>query len=69
MFTCPKHKIPLKLQRGVKIRDLALTCPFCKVEKRAANSEPADKPTTLSVGDLFRSGSFVSYSSTRGYRT
>jgi len=47
MFTCPKHKIPLKLRRDVKIRDLALACPFCKVEKRAANGDTDARVTAL----------------------
>jgi hypothetical protein len=44
---CPKHKIPLKLQRDVKIRELAATCPFCKVEKRAANGDTNARATAL----------------------
>jgi hypothetical protein len=45
MITCPKHKIPLKLRRDVKIRELALACPFCKIEKRADNCSGANQPT------------------------
>jgi hypothetical protein len=44
MFTCPKHKIPLKIRRDVKIRELALACPFCKIEKRVANYDGANQP-------------------------
>ncbi len=46
MITCPKHKIPLKLRRDIKMRDQALACPFCKVEKRAGECHPAN-PTNV----------------------
>ena len=45
MITCPKHKIPLKIRRDVKIRELAATCPFCKIEKRAAACDTANQAT------------------------
>ncbi len=45
MINCPKHKIPLTIRRDVKIRELALACPFCKVEKRAATCDNANQAT------------------------